>query len=45
LENRKKVATYSPRSVFKTKNKVEEGRALRSGVKKEQESTNLRAQK
>jgi hypothetical protein len=35
LENRKKVTTDSPRSVFKRKNKVEEGGALGSGMKRE----------
>ncbi len=45
LENRKKVVTNSPRSVFKKKNKVEEGGASSLGVKREQENTNLRTQK
>jgi hypothetical protein len=45
LENRKKATTYFPKNVFKRKNKVEEGGALGLGVKREQESTNLRAQK
>ncbi len=45
LENRKKVATNSSRSVFKRKNKVEKGGALGSRVKREQESTDLRAHK
>jgi hypothetical protein len=35
LKNRKKAATNSPRSVLKKKNKVEEGGALGSGVKRE----------
>jgi hypothetical protein len=35
LENRKKVATNSSRSVFKRKNKVEKGGALGSRVKRE----------
>jgi hypothetical protein len=35
LENRKKVVTNSPRSVFKKKNKVEEGGASSLGVKRE----------
>jgi hypothetical protein len=35
LENKKKVATYSPRSVLKRKNKVEEGGASGLGVKRE----------
>ncbi len=45
LENRKIVATDSRRSVFKRKNRVEEGGGLGSKVRREQESTNLRAQK
>jgi hypothetical protein len=45
LENKKKVVAKSPRSVFKRKNKVEEGGASSSKVKREQESINLRAQK
>jgi hypothetical protein len=43
LENRKKATTNSPRSVIKKKNKVEEGRASSSRMKKEHESTNVRA--
>jgi len=39
LENRKKVATNSPRSVLKRNNKVEEGEASCSRVKREHEST------
>jgi hypothetical protein len=35
LENRKKVATNSSRSVFKRKNKVEKGGASSSRVKRE----------
>ncbi len=35
LENRKKVATNSPRNVFKKKNKVEEGGASCLRVKRE----------
>jgi hypothetical protein len=35
LENRKKAITYSPKSVFKRKNKVEQGRASSSIVKRE----------
>jgi hypothetical protein len=35
LENRTKVAIDSPKSAFKRKNKVEERRALGSGVKRE----------
>jgi len=34
LENRKKVVIESPRNVFKRKNKVKEGGASRSRVKK-----------
>jgi hypothetical protein len=45
LKNRKKATTYSPRSVFKRMNKVEEGGASSSKVKKEHENTNVRAQK
>ncbi len=45
LENKKKVIANFLRSAFKRKNRVEEGGALGSGVKREQESTNLRAQK
>jgi hypothetical protein len=39
LENKKKTTTESPRSVIKRKNKVEEGGALESGVKKKYENT------
>jgi hypothetical protein len=35
LENRKKVATKSPRSALKRKKKAEQGGALGSGIKKE----------
>jgi hypothetical protein len=45
LENRKKVVINSPRNAFKRKNKVEEGQALGSGMKREHANTNLRAQK
>jgi hypothetical protein len=45
LHNRKKAATNSPRSALKRKNTIEEGGTSSSKVKKEQESTNLRAQK
>jgi hypothetical protein len=45
LENRKKVAANFLRIAFKRKNRVEEGRASSSKVKREQESTNLRSQK
>jgi hypothetical protein len=43
LENKKKVVVDSPRSALKRKNKIEEGRTSSSGVKREHESTNLRA--
>jgi hypothetical protein len=39
LENIKKAIVDSLRSSFKKKNKVEEGRALNSRMKREQEST------
>jgi hypothetical protein len=39
LDNRRKVATKSPRNALKRKNKVEEGGALGSRVKKEHETT------
>ncbi len=39
LENRKKYAAGSPRSVFKGKTKAKEGGASCSGIKREQEST------
>jgi hypothetical protein len=45
LENRRKVAAKSPRSVLKRKNKAKEGRTSRLGVKKEHESTKASAQK
>jgi hypothetical protein len=45
LDNRKKATSYSPRSVFKKKNKVEERRASSSRVKKQHENTHFRAQK
>ncbi len=45
MENKKKVVTNSPRSAFKKRNKVEEGKALSSRVKREHESTYLRAHK
>jgi hypothetical protein len=35
FENKKKVATNSPRSVIKRKNIIEEGRASCLGVKRE----------
>jgi hypothetical protein len=43
LENRKKATIDSPRSAFKRKNKVEKGGVLGLGVKREQDSTYLRA--
>ncbi len=43
LENRKKVVTDSSRSVIKRKNRVEEGGALGLRMKREEESTYLRA--
>jgi hypothetical protein len=45
LENRKKVAVEFPISTFKRKNRVEEGGALRLGIKREHESTKARAHK
>ncbi len=45
LKNRKKVAAKSLRSALKIKNILEEEGASTSRVKREQESTNLRAQK
>jgi hypothetical protein len=45
LEKRKKVAIDFPRSALKKKNRVEEGGTSCSRVRREQESTNLRAQK
>ncbi len=42
LENRKKATSIS---AFKRKNKVEKGGTLGSGMKREQESTDVRAQK
>jgi hypothetical protein len=35
LENKRKIATKFPQSVFKRKNKTKEGGALGWGVKKE----------
>jgi hypothetical protein len=43
LENRKIVATNSPRVVFKKKNKVEEGGASTLGMRKEHENIHIRA--
>ncbi len=45
LENRKKAATNSPKSVIKRMNKVEEGRTSSLLVKREHESIEVRAQK
>ncbi len=45
LENKKKVASNSPRSAFKRKNRVEERGASSSRVRSEHECTYLRAQK
>jgi hypothetical protein len=45
LENRKKTTINFPKSVLKKKNRVEEGGALCLGVKREQRSIDLRAQK
>ncbi len=45
LNNRKKATAGFPIRVFKRKNIVEEGGASSSRVKREQENTNLRAQK
>jgi hypothetical protein len=43
LENRKKATTDFPRSACKNKNIVEEGGTLVSGMKREHDSTNLKA--
>jgi hypothetical protein len=45
LENRRKTVTKSLRSALKRKNKIEEGGASRSGVRKKKEITKARAQK
>jgi hypothetical protein len=45
LENKKKAIANSPRNALKRKNKVEEGGASSSRMKREHESTNLSAQK
>ncbi len=45
MENRRKTIAKSPRNAFKRKNKAEEGEALGSKVKKENESTKTWAQK
>ncbi len=44
-KNKEKVARNSLKSAFKWKNKVEERGVLGSRVKREQKSTNLKAQK
>jgi hypothetical protein len=43
LENKKKARSDSPRSALKKKNKVEEGGVSSAKVKREHESTNVRA--
>ncbi len=43
LVSKKKTTTNFPRSDLERKNRVEEGGALGSKVKREQEGTNLRA--
>jgi len=45
LENKMKATSYSPKSAFEKKNKVEEGGASSSRAKSEQESTDVKAQK
>ncbi len=45
LENRKKATRDFPISALKRNNKVEDGGVLSSGVKREHESINARAQK
>jgi hypothetical protein len=45
LEYRNKVVAKFPRSALKKKNKIEEGGALGSRVKKKQESIEAQAQK
>jgi hypothetical protein len=45
MENKKKVTTNFPRSASKRKNNVEEGGASTLKVKKEHESTYMKAQK
>ncbi len=45
LQNRKKASSDSPRRAFKKKNKVEEGGASTSRMKKEQENIDLKTQK
>ncbi len=45
LKNRKKATLESPRSALKRKNKAKEGGALGSGIKREQDSAEARAQK
>jgi hypothetical protein len=43
LENKKKAATNSPKKAIKRKDRIEEGRALGLGMKREHESIDLRA--
>ncbi len=45
LENRKNVAINFPKNAPKTKNEVEEGGALSSGVKMEHENIDVKGQK
>jgi hypothetical protein len=45
LENKKKVVANFPRSALKRKNKIEEGRALSLGVKREHESIDMKVHK
>jgi hypothetical protein len=45
LKNRKKVVADFPRNALKRKNRVEEGGASSSGVKREHENKDLKAQK
>ncbi len=45
LENKKKVVTNFPISALKKNNKIEEGGASCSNVKKEQDIIDVRAQK
>ncbi len=43
LKNKKKAIANSPRKALKRKNKAEEGGASGLGMKREHESTNLKA--
>ncbi len=45
LQNRKKVVANSSRSVFNRKNRVEEGGASCTGMKRDHDSTEAKAQK